>query len=138
MTAIDHIGISVGDFDKSVEFYQAVLGTLGIKLLTDMEMGGDRHAGFGVENAFFWVSKDARPAGNCHIAFTATNRADVGSFHITGLGMGGRDNGAPGVRPHYHAHYYAGFLLDPDGNNIEAVCHAPEAAEDAEAQNAAD
>lgn len=126
MTAIDHVGISVGDFDKSLEFYEATLGTLGIKLLTDMEMGGDRHAGFGVDQPFFWITKNSKPSSACHIAFTAMSRADVGSFYITGLAVGGRDNGKPGLRPHYHPDYYGAFLLDPDGNNIEAVCHVTE------------
>lgn len=125
MTAIDHVGVFVRDFEKSLEFYEATLETLGIKLLSDMEVGGERHAGFGVDQPFFWVSKSAKPSTACHIAFTAKTRAEVDSFHLTGLIKGGRDNGKPGLRTEYHPDYYGAFLLDPDGNNIEAVCHVP-------------
>jgi predicted lactoylglutathione lyase len=91
------------------------------------EAGGTAHAGFGTEGkAFFWIGDGPRTAGPVHIAFAAKSRAEVDSFYREGLAAGGKDNGAPGLRLHYHPNYYGAFLLDPDGNNIEAVCHKPE------------
>lgn len=127
MTAIDHVGLVVHDIDKSIEFYTATLKTVGIDLLADFEHEGKRHAGFGVgRHAFFWLSPTKGTTGGNHVAFTAKSRADVGAFYSVALSMGGRDNGKPGLRPHYHADYYGAFVFDPDGNNIEAVCHDPE------------
>lgn len=123
--SIDHIGISVADFGTSKAFYIAALGTLGIKLLVDFEHSGDRHAGFGLTKPDFWIGDGTDARGKAHIAFTARSRAEVAAFHSAALAAGGRDNGPPGLRPHYHADYFGAFVLDPDGNNIEAVCHAP-------------
>ncbi len=119
---IDHIQFVVADLAASRAFYEAVLGALGIPV----SGGGD---------GFFWAdelvvsSTDSEAAlgkltGRCHLAFQAKDRAMVEAFYKAGLAQGGRDHGAPGERP-YHPGYYAAFLLDPDGNNIEAVYHGP-------------
>ena len=127
MSHIDHVGISVRDFDKSIAFYKEALGALGIKCLTEFEHEGKRHAGFGTgDKAFFWLSSGNRTRGELHIAFTAKSRSEVHAFYSIALSVGGRDNGKPGLRPHYHANYYGAFVHDPDGHNIEAVCHGPE------------
>jgi len=126
---LDHIGISVAEFGRSKAFYEEALKPLGLSLVmavTAEETDGDAHAGFGAPGKpFFWIGTGARPRGGTHVAFTADTRADVDAFHRAALAAGGRDNGAPGLRPHYHANYYGAFVLDPDGNNIEAVCHKP-------------
>ena len=123
---IDHVGISVNDFGKSHDFYVAALGTLGIKPLVEFEHAGHRHCGFGTDRPTFWIGdgKTAYPDG--HIAFVARSRAEVTAFYTAALAAGGRDNGPPGLRPHYHANYFGAFVFDPDGHNIEAVCHAAE------------
>jgi catechol 2,3-dioxygenase-like lactoylglutathione lyase family enzyme len=126
---LDHIGLSVADFARSKAFYEAALKPLGLSLIMAIpaeETGDDAHAGFGAAgNPFFWIGTGARPRGGTHVALTADTRAEVDAFHRAALAAGGRDNGAPGLRPHYHADYYGAFVLDPDGNNIEAVCHKP-------------
>ena len=126
---IDHMGLAVADFARAKAFYQAALAPLGLSVVMEVtaeETGGDAHAGFGVEgNPFFWISTGARPKGGAHVAFTARTRAEVDAFYRAAMAAGGRDNGAPGLRPHYHPNYYGAFALDPDGNNIEAVCHTP-------------
>lgn len=127
MTAIiDHVGIKVSDFERSRAFYREALGTLGIDLLADWTFGADRIAGFGKEHATFWISSGRPTRSETHVAFTAASRAEVSAFYSVALSMGGRDNGPPGVRAHYHPDYFGAFVLDPDGNNIEAVCHKPE------------
>lgn len=123
---IDHVGIKVSDVERSLAFYREALGTLGIELLADLTFGSDRAAGFGKEEATFWISSGRSTRGETHVAFTAASRAEVQAFYSVALSMGGRDNGAPGLRPHYHPNYYGAFVFDPDGNNIEAVCHEPE------------
>lgn len=122
---IDHAGLSVTDFDASLKFYTAALGTLGIRVLANFEHEGHRYAGFGVDKPDFWLSTSRDRTGGAHLAFVARSRAEVAAFHGAGLAAGGRDNGPPGLRPHYHPDYYGAFLFDPDGHNIEAVCHAP-------------
>jgi len=121
---LDHIGIKVADFPRAKAFYEAALGALGIKLLSDFAFGSEHYAGFGREKAELWISTSRRGIGETHIAFVATSRADVEAFYSVALSMGGRDNGPPGIRAHYHPNYYGAFVFDPDGNNIEAVCHA--------------
>jgi catechol 2,3-dioxygenase-like lactoylglutathione lyase family enzyme len=121
----DHAGIKVTDFDRSLAFYTAALGTLGIKPLMNFEYEGDRHAGFGLTRPEFWIGTSREKAGGVHFAFTARSRAEVTAFHTTALATGGRDNGGPGLRAEYSPNYFAAFVFDPDGNNIEAVCHAP-------------
>jgi predicted lactoylglutathione lyase len=94
--------------------------------VTPQETGGYAGAGFGAEGKpFFWIGAGSKPNGGVHIAFTARTRDEVDAFYRAAIAAGGKDNGAPGPRPHYHAHYYGAFVFDPDGNNIEAVCHRP-------------
>ncbi|HLX99496.1 MAG TPA: VOC family protein [Roseiarcus sp.] len=127
---IDHIGLAVKDMSRARAFYVAALKPLGVSVIMEVtaeQTGADDHAGFGKDNkAFFWIGTGAKPKGGTHVAFTARTRAEVDSFHRAALSAGGRDNGAPGPRPHYHKHYYGAFVFDPDGNNIEAVCHRPD------------
>jgi catechol 2,3-dioxygenase-like lactoylglutathione lyase family enzyme len=127
---IDHIGVAVADMERAKAFYIGALEPIGVSVLMEVsaeETGAEAHAGFGADDkAFFWIGTGAKPKGGTHVAFTARTRAEVDAFHRAAMAAGGRDNGAPGPRPHYHAHYYGAFVLDPDGNNIEAVCHKPE------------
>ncbi|MCA8880179.1 MAG: VOC family protein [Rhodobacteraceae bacterium] len=127
---IDHVGFPVSDFEAAKAFYGAVLKPLGYALVmevTDEMTGGHgAHAGFGAGKPDFWIGTGKPAATNVHVAFAAASRAEVDAFHAAGLAAGGRDNGAPGLRPEYHLDYYGAFVLDPDGNNIEAVCHGPE------------
>jgi catechol 2,3-dioxygenase-like lactoylglutathione lyase family enzyme len=122
---LDHIGIEVGDFERSRAFYEVALEPLGIRLL----MQFDGALGFGKETEhgpkpFFWVHGRGRPAvSGAHVAFGARTPDLVDAFHVAALAAGGTDNGAPGPRPIYHPGYYGAFVLDPDGNNVEAVCH---------------
>jgi catechol 2,3-dioxygenase-like lactoylglutathione lyase family enzyme len=126
---IDHLGFAVADVRRAKAFYLSALEPLGIGLIMEVsaeQTGGGAHAGFGAgKKAFFWIGDGAKPKGGVHVAFTAQTRAEVEAFYRAGIAAGGKDNGAPGPRPHYHQHYYGAFVLDPDGNNIEAVCHKP-------------
>lgn len=126
---IDHTGINVEDFDRAKAFYDAAMAPLGASLLymvPEQFTGGIKVGGYGRERPQFWLH-EKRPAGEGrHYAFTARNRAEVDAFHAAAIAAGGKDNGQPGPRPHYHANYYGAFVFDLDGNNIEAVCHAPE------------
>ena len=126
-TIIDHVGLKVADFSLSRDFYSAVLGALGIKLLAEFEYDGVKSAGYGVDRPSFWLgSGKMRRGGDTHVAFVAASRAAVEAFYTVALAAGGRDNGPPGLRPHYSPDYYAAFVLDPDGNNIEAAYVGPE------------
>lgn len=124
---LDHIGIGVTDYDRSKQFYIHALSALGIEVFMDItaEQTGDKaHCGFGSGGKpYFWISTG--PVARIHIAFAAQSRSHVDSFFKMALAAGGRDNGPPGVREHYHPDYYGAFVLDPDGHNIEAVCHTP-------------
>lgn len=125
---LDHIGFAVRDYVRSKAFYETVLATLGYRLIVEVgpEQGADgHHAGFGAGKPDFWIGEGRPPIGNLHVAFAAADRAAVDAFHAAALAAGATDNGAPGLRPHYHANYYGAFVLDPDGHNIEAVCHRP-------------
>jgi catechol 2,3-dioxygenase-like lactoylglutathione lyase family enzyme len=126
---IDHIGIAVSDYPRSRAFYMQALAPLGYAPVMDVtreQSGGYEGTGFGAAGKpSFWIGTGHAPAGPMHVAFIAKSRADVDRFHAAAIAAGARDNGAPGLRPHYHANYYGAFVLDPDGNNIEAVCHAP-------------
>ncbi|MBV2361017.1 VOC family protein [Thalassococcus sp. CAU 1522] len=125
---IDHSGISVADFEAARGFYDAAFAPLGARLLMQVPMahtGGVRVVGYGRERPVFWLTEGAPQQPPCHVAFTAASRDEVDAFHKAACAAGGRDNGPPGLRPHYHADYYGAFVLDPDGNNIEAVCHKP-------------
>ena len=126
---IDHCGISVADWAKSKAFYDAAFAPLGISMLMTVPMqhtGGRHVGGYGRRKPDFWLHEGGEPGPGRHYAFTAQTRAEVDAFHAAAMAAGGRDNGAPGLRPHYHEHYYGAFVFDPDGNNVEAVCHAPE------------
>ena len=128
MTAIlDHVGLKVVDFPRSRDFYTAALGALGIKLLAEFEYDGMKSAGYGDERPTFWLGSGKTIRGaDSHVAFSASSRSAVEAFYTVALATGGRDNGPPGLRPHYHPNYYGAFVIDFDGNNIEAVCHSPE------------
>ena len=125
---IDHIGFPVADYPRSKAFYSKALAPLGYALV--MEVQQDRNdspaAGFGKDGKpDFWIGGEGRLDRAMHVAIAADDRAAVDSFHREALAAGGKDNGAPGLRPHYHPNYYGAFVLDPDGHNIEAVCHKP-------------
>lgn len=127
---LDHVGFAVVDIDKSRGFYRAALEPLGLSLLVTLppeQTGGRTVLGFGRgEEAFFWIGDGERVGEGTHVAFRATTRAAVDAFHRAALAAGGADHGAPGIREQYGPTYYAAFVLDPDGINVEAVCHAPE------------
>ena len=119
---IDHLNIGVADLAAARAFYARALAPLGYVVLIDREYG----VGLGVDGKpDFWIS-DRASSAPLHVAFAAPDRAAVHAFHREALAAGGRDNGAPGLRPHYHASYYGAFALDPEGNNVEAVTHRPE------------
>ena len=126
---IDHTGVVVADFDRSKAFYQAALGAIGYQLLMEFPAavtGSTDVAGFGEPGkADFWLSRGTPNRPPVHVAFRVKDRKIVDAFYQAALNAGGRDNGEPGLRPHYHPHYYGAFVLDPDGHNIEAVCHEP-------------
>ena len=126
---IDHIGYAVSDLKRSVAFYKAALAPLGITLLMEVskEMsGGYEGAGFGSDNKpYFWIGTGKAVKGATHVAFLAKDRKAVAAFYEAAINAGGKDNGLPGIRPHYHEHYFGAFVLDPDGHNVEAVCHKP-------------
>jgi len=117
---IDHTGVTVADFAKSKAFYRAALAPLDYEML----MVWGQIAGFGVPpKPDFWIGQGIPNAPSIHVAFRAKSRAQVDAFYKAAIAAGGRDNGPPGLRPHYHANYYGAFVLDPDGHNVEAVCH---------------
>ena len=119
---LDHVGLDVSDYAASKAFYEAALSPLGMRLMMEPV---PNVGGFGDDFPFFWIGARSRGQDSgTHVAFTAEDRATVDRFHEAALAAGGRDNGAPGVREIYHPHYYGAFVLDPDGNNVEAVCHA--------------
>ncbi len=148
---IDHVGFAVSDATRSRAYYEQALAPLGITLIMSVtpeqtESGGSAH-GFGADGKpFFWIGDNGDQVqmapghlqpfrGNgdlitvgegIHVALTAATRAEVDAFYLAALAAGGRDNGPPGIRAHYHPNYYGAFVRDPDGNNIEAVCHRPE------------
>lgn len=126
---IDHTGITVSDFARSKSFYTSALAPLGYAMVMELSAAVTGHtdtAGFGEPpKPEFWISAGHPNQPPIHIAFRAASRAVVDAFYAAAIAAGGRDNGAPGIRPHYHPNYYGAFVLDPDGHNIEAVCHAP-------------
>ena len=125
---LDHVGFAVSDAERSRAFYEAALAPLGIGLIMtatpdQTEAGGTAH-GFGSNGKpYFWIGDNERVGEGTHVAFATDSRAQVDAFYEAAMAAGGRDNGAPGLRPHYHPDYYGAFVRDPDGNNIEAVCH---------------
>lgn len=127
---IDHLGFPVSDYARSKAFYASVLAPLGYALV--MEIGGEHTeskspaAGFGANGKpDFWIGGEGGLHGILHVAIVAKDRDAVDAFHRAAITAGAKDNGPPGLRPHYHQSYYAAFVLDPDGHNVEAVCHAP-------------
>jgi catechol 2,3-dioxygenase-like lactoylglutathione lyase family enzyme len=128
---IDHMGVAVSDAKRSKAFYEAALKPLGMKCLTEVSAeengSGGAAYGFGVEGGGeFWVGDNVRVGEGTHVAFRAETRAQVDAFYEAAIATGGRDHGAPGLRPHYGPTYYAAFVFDLDGINIEAVCYAAE------------
>ncbi|MCW5654171.1 VOC family protein [Hydrogenophaga sp.] len=125
---IDHMGINVSDIRKSKAFYALALAPLGYALVMELPAsvtGYADTAGFGEPpKPDFWISGGTPNQPPIHVAFRASTRAQVDAFHAAAIAAGGVDNGPPGLRPHYHANYYGAFVRDPDGHNIEAVCHA--------------
>ena len=120
---LDHIGLAVRDFGRSSTFFRRALAPLGIETVLEGEgwvmLGKDG-------KPEFWFGVHGIPPGPIHVAFAAETRDQVRAFHRAALAAGGRDNGAPGIRAKYHPNYYGAFVFDPDGHNIEAVCHKPE------------
>lgn len=126
---LDHIGVDVANLARSRAFYAAALAPLGYRVIQELsaeQTGANPIVMFGVEAPEFVIAEDKAPGLGNHFAFRAESRAAVDAFHAAALKAGGRDNGPPGLRPNYGPTYYAAFVLDPDGFNIEAVCHAPE------------
>jgi len=120
---LDHVGIPVSNFARSKEFYTKVLGALNYGIIMEVEGA----AGFGiVGKPEFWIGEGRVSTGPLHVAFRAGNREQVRKFYEAAVAAGGKDNGPPGIRKHYHPNYYGAFVFDPDGHNIEAVCHDPE------------
>lgn len=127
---IDHLGLSVSDYEAAKAFYSKALAPLDYSLIMEVtaeQTGHTAAAGFGAGGKpDFWIGGEGAMNKPVHVAILAKDRATVDAFYKAAMTAGGRDNGPPGLRPHYHANYYGAFVLDPDGHNIEAVCHAPE------------
>ena len=127
---IDHVGLSVTDFEAAKRFYTAALAPLRMTILMEFpaSVTGDLPvAGIGADGKpFFWLSGGGKTNPHIHLAFRAENRAQVDAFFAAAVAAGGKDNGGPGIRELYHPSYYSAFILDPDGHNIEAVTHRPE------------
>lgn len=127
---LDHVGLSVTNYEKSKAFYEAALAPLGyapLMVVPKEHTGGIGVCGFGVApKPDFWIDGAGRPSPKLHVSFRADTRGAVDAFHTAAMKAGGRDNGGPALRPHYHPNYYGAFVFDPDGHNIEAVCHTPE------------
>lgn len=120
----DHVGFGVTNLAESKSFYLKALQPLGIALA----MEGPYGVGLGRnKKPSLWLTETKEQPAHLHLAFTAENREQVQEFYQAALAAGGKDNGAPGLRPHYHANYYGAFVIGPDGHNVEAVCHQPEA-----------
>lgn len=126
---IDHVGLTVSNIERSKEFYKLALAPIGFQLLAEVPASISKtkdFAGFGEPpKPEFWIESGIANSGPVHVAFRASSHAHVDSFYNAALSAGGRDNGPPGIRAHYHPNYYAAFILDLDGHNIEVVCHEP-------------
>jgi catechol 2,3-dioxygenase-like lactoylglutathione lyase family enzyme len=119
----DHVGLNVTDKAKSKAFYEKALAPLGYAVVMDFPEG----TGFGPEaKPIFWIARRKPVNTGVHVAFHCAKRKTVDAFYDAAIAAGGKDNGKPGIREHYHPSYYGAFVLDPDGNNIEAVCHDPQ------------
>jgi catechol 2,3-dioxygenase-like lactoylglutathione lyase family enzyme len=129
MSGVDHTSLSVSDFAKAKAFYAAALKPLGISVLMEFPKaitGNFDIAGLGSNGKpFFWLADAGKTTPRVHIAFLAVSRAEVDAFYKAAIAAGGKDNGPPGPRPMYHPDYYCAFVIDADGHNVEAVCHAP-------------
>ena len=120
----DHLGFGVTNLAESKAFFLKALQPLGVAVA----MEGPYGVGMGQSNKpSLWLSETKEHPAHLHLAFTAQNRKQVDEFYKAALAAGGKDNGAPGLRPHYHANYYGAFVIGPDGHNVEAACHKPEA-----------
>jgi catechol 2,3-dioxygenase-like lactoylglutathione lyase family enzyme len=117
---IDHLKLHVRDVERSRAFYEGALAPLGYRAMLEPSPGV---VGFGADRPEFWIALDEEAVGFAHVAFLAETTDLVDAFHRAAVDAGGRDNGAPGPRPQYHPRYYGAFVLDPDDNNVEAVCH---------------
>lgn len=124
---LDHTGVVASDFQASKAFYEKALAPIGYTLLMELSAAVTGHAdvaGFGeAPKPDFWISSGTPNRPPVHVAFRVASRSLVDAFHQAAIQAGGTDNGPPGLRPHYHPNYYGAFVLDPDGHNIEAVCH---------------
>lgn len=128
---IDHLGLSVSDYERAKEFYLKALAPLGVGLIMEVAPEqteeGFRACGLGSEGKpYFWIAEGGKVEPHLHIAFEAEKRRDVDAFYNAALAAGAKDNGPPGIRADYHPNYYGAFVLDLDGHNVEAVCHTPE------------
>ncbi len=121
---IDHLTVKVSDYAKSKPFYLAALEPLGYAVAMEYQGG----AGFGAPKPDLWIAQDPANVRPMHVAFAARDHATVDAFYSAAMAAGGRDNGPPGIRKDYHENYYAAFVYDPDGHNVEVVCHRPPAA----------
>jgi catechol 2,3-dioxygenase-like lactoylglutathione lyase family enzyme len=119
----DHVSVNVSDYEVSKRFYEQTLAPLGYSV--QLEFAESKMAGFGAEgvSSDFWIGEREPRGTGIHVAFQAPDHATVDAFHAAGLAAGGTDNGSPGIREEYHPTYYGAYVLDPDGNNVEAVCH---------------
>jgi catechol 2,3-dioxygenase-like lactoylglutathione lyase family enzyme len=125
---IDHLLITVTDLKASKAFYEKALAPLGFKVSPEFpwDSGKAKGVGFGLEDLEFFVVEGAAIKPRVHVAFRTATRAEVKAFHAAALAAGGRDNGAPELSPEHHADYFSAYVFDPDGHNIEVVCHEPE------------
>ena len=130
---IDHLSTYATDYEKTKAFYQAAFAPLGYTIQAEFvaewnpEWPTQRMCAFGPQGkAVYWLAEVKNAVSPRHIAFAANDRKSVDAFYQAGMEAGGKDNGEPGLRPIYHEHYYGAFMFDPDGNNVEAVCHKPE------------
>ena len=125
---IDHLGLAVSDFAKSKEWYAKALAPIGYKVMMEFpaeQAGGQPVAGLGDTKPDLWLAGGGPTQPHTHIALAVKSRSLVDAFYKAALAAGGRDNGPPGIRAHYHPDYYGAFVLDPDGHNVEVVCHYP-------------